>query len=270
MLSEHNFTTRNHRANQKKTSNRFIVNFASSTDEILTCQRLRYNVFSSETGAQFEYPDSMLDVDQDRFDIYCQHLQVYDTMTGEIVGTARLLLEDQTVQSGGFYSEQEFDLGALLPLPGRVLEIGRTCVHPSYRRGPTISMLWAGLAQFIAIHKIDFMIGCACIPLSEGYHKVYAALNYIRQNHPAPIHLEVEPFYPFPLNEDEDVAAEKLAIPSLLNAYLRLGANICSDPCMDPDFNTVDMFIFLDVDNLNARYKQYGSSRECMHSLRQR
>jgi putative hemolysin len=45
--------------------------------------------------------------------------------------------------------------------------------------------------------------------------------------------------------------------PPLLRAYLSMGAVICSEPSWDPDFNTADFLIFLDLTKVNPRYARH-------------
>ncbi len=236
-----------------QSEHRLAIQLANSEEDIRKSLRLRYDTFSRETGSQFR--NSPHGLDQDHYDDSCHHLQVLDRATGRVVGTTRLLTEQNAVKCGGFYSEHEFDLSKLFPLPGRVLEIGRTCIHPDFRRGSTISLLWAGLAQFITIHQIDYLIGCASIPLDNGYYQVYATLNYLHQHYPAPSHLTIKPALPLP--PDKEVPADRESLPPLIKAYLRLGASIYNEPCLDLEFNTADLFIFLDIKNLNSRYQHY-------------
>ena len=49
--------------------------------------------------------------------------------------------------------------------------------------------------------------------------------------------------------------------PPLLKAYLRLGAKVCGDPCLDKAFGVADFFILLDVKDLNPRYARHFLQR---------
>ncbi|MEY3882391.1 MAG: hypothetical protein RIQ94_3187 [Pseudomonadota bacterium] len=51
------------------------------------------------------------------------------------MGYTRLLNQNQAQRLGRYYSQDEFNLDKILALPGRFLEIGRTCVDPDYRGG---------------------------------------------------------------------------------------------------------------------------------------
>lgn len=120
---------------QQKTPHLSIA-FAQNKTEIRAAQRLRYQVFYQEMGAQ---PNTQLSnvesgIDQDIFDLYCEHLIVRDTQTSEVVGTYRLLSPSMAQRVGGYYSETEFDLTRLGNLNDTMVEVGRSCVHPDYRQ----------------------------------------------------------------------------------------------------------------------------------------
>jgi putative hemolysin len=120
------------------------------------------NVFSQAYGVQFDHPHGL---DVDDYDPFCLHLNVYDTVQGCLIATTRLLTVENSRLTNGFYSEQEFDLSPLLPnLQGRVLEVGRTCVHQDYRSGAAITVLWTALAEYLLAEDFAYLIGCASIP----------------------------------------------------------------------------------------------------------
>src|SRR5690554_2029910 len=116
---------------------------ATTSEEVEALQRLRYKVFSEELNAVF--PASAEGIDTDEYDAWCLHLMVRDQSTGQVVGTYRLLTPSSAAHLGGYYSESEFDLSAMEPLRHLVLELGRTCIHPDYRNGVVIMLLWAGI-----------------------------------------------------------------------------------------------------------------------------
>ncbi len=231
---------------------RYSACFTRSRRDILRAQRLRYRVFSEEYGASI---DSPLRLDRDRFDRHCLHLIVRDGQSGEIVGYTRVLLQNQIVRTGGFYSESEFDLSMLARLHGRVAEIGRTCIHPDYRNGAVIATLWSRLAQFMLDERIDHLIGCASVALGEGYD-VAAIVGQIRTHHLSDVRLRVQPLLPLQALRVETPAG-KVRMPPLLKAYLRMGAQVCGEPCWDPQFNCLDFFILMGRDQLPQRYVQH-------------
>jgi len=231
---------------------RFSASFTRSRRDILRAQRLRYRVFSEEYGASF---DSPFGLDRDRFDKHCLHLVVRDNSSGELVGYTRVLMQHQIVRTGGFYSESEFDLSMLTRLPGRVAEIGRTCIHPDYRNGAVITVMWSRLAQFMVDEQIDYLIGCASVALNEGFD-VGAIIGQIRDRHLSDPALRAQPLLPLESLRIETPTG-RVRMPPLLKAYLRMGAQVCGEPCWDPDFNCLDFFILMARDQLPQRYVQH-------------
>jgi putative hemolysin len=232
---------------------RFHAYFTRSRREILAVQRLRYRIFSEEYGASMNAP---LGLDRDRFDRHCLHLVVRDMETDEIVGYTRVLPDSRIRRTGGFYSADEFDLTMVSRLPGRVAELGRTCIDARYRSGAVISVLWARLARYMLEEDVRYLIGCASVSFSEGYD-VAAIARDIRERHLSDADQRVRPLLPAPLSAEAAEQAARTRMPPLLKAYLRMGARVCGEPCWDPDFNCLDFFILMSVDRLPRRYIQH-------------
>ncbi|HEX7966121.1 MAG TPA: GNAT family N-acyltransferase [Gammaproteobacteria bacterium] len=225
------------------------VGLARDDEELRAAQRLRYRVFAGEMQARLHSEEPGLDVDP--FDAYCRHLIVRDRRNDEVVACLRVLLDVDAQRAGSFYSETEFDLGNLITAPGRVMEIGRVCVHPEYRGGMVVSMLWAGLARFFQVSQFNRILGCASIPVLGDGANAMAAFATLAERYMAPEEFRVRPKLPLPLRDGPVPPAR---IPSLLLAYMRLGARICGEPCWDPDFNTADVVVLLDPADLRQRY----------------
>jgi putative hemolysin len=142
------------------------VRFADSLEDLRAAQRLRHRVFIDEMGARL--PLAEPGIENDRFDQYCEHLLVWDENTDQAVGCYRILTDSQAVNAGGFYAQTEFDLTRVLAVPGRLVEIGRTCVHPDFRSGAVIGLLWSGLARFMLMHRYDYLCGLCKHSLTGG------------------------------------------------------------------------------------------------------
>jgi putative hemolysin len=241
-----------------KRGDRLFVELASSETEVREAQALRYRVFGEELGAKLKAGDAGLDVDD--LDAYCQHLLVREAKTGQVVGCTRLLTDDQARRVGRFYSEGEFDLGGIRSLKGQLLEVGRTCIAPQYRHGSAIAVLWSGLAGFIFLHGIDYLFGCASIPLGDNDIQAAAMMNRIRRLAMSDEAIRVTPRAPLLTTQaPEDVLDAPL--PALLKAYIRLGAKACGEPCRDTDFAVADVLMLLDVNDLNPTYSRHFLER---------
>ncbi len=238
------------------------VELAVRAEDIRQVQQLRYRVFASELGAQLK--SQQAGVDSDFYDHYCHHLLVRDIRTGAVVGSTRILTDTEARRAGGFYSESEFDLSAILAVPGRFMEIGRTCVEPAYRNGATIAVLWSGLGRFMEDHHFDYLMGCASISMEDGGNQVHRAMDRLRRDHMSPPDRRVVPYTPVPPRAElvGPSRSEPLALPPLLKAYMRLGAQVCGEPCWDPAFNVADVFVLLNVEHLQKRYVRHFLRRD--------
>lgn len=235
---------------------RFELGFATTAEAVLETQRLRYDIFAREMGAQIDGDG----IDCDEYDRYCRHLTVRDTHSGQLIACTRILTDDLAPRAGGFYSSTEFDLQMVDSLPGRVMEIGRTCVHADYRGGAAIATLWQGIASYITQHGFDYLFGCASIGLEDGGASAHAILGQIRAKYLAPDYQRVRPYIPLPAADIRPT--EKAKLPPLLKAYVSLGAKACGEPFWDRDFNCADVFMLLDVTELNPRYARHFLGRD--------
>jgi putative hemolysin len=231
---------------------RLQVSLAQSEADVRDAQLLRYQVFAVEMGAYIRSSDQGLD--QDEFDPYCDHLLVRDQVTGQVVGTYRILPAAQAKRAGGFYSETEFDLTRILALDSLV-EVGRSCVHQAYRRGAAISLLWAGLARYMETRGYDYLIGCASISMADGGWTAVRLYETLKEKHLSPVEWRVFPFRPLPV--DGSGSLDQPPVPPLIKGYLRLGAYICGEPSRDPEFNTADLLMLLPMACINRRYARH-------------
>lgn len=242
-----------------KSNHRLYVELAATPADVRASQELRYRVFAEELGARLATADQ--GIDADRYDDHCQHLLVRETDTQRIIGSTRLLTDELAAKAGGFYSQSEFDLDPVLALPGRRLEVGRTCIDPNFRQGAAIAVLWSGLAAFIKLHNVDYLFGCASIGLEDGGVRAHAIMDNLRQQAMTPAAYRVRPKLPVPEVPAYDGATVSAPLPPLLKAYIRLGARIAGEPCFDPDFNVADVLVLVDVGVMDQTYARHFLQR---------
>ena len=233
------------------------VSWARHQDEIRQAQRLRYAVFAREMGARLDTPLAGHDIDM--FDDYCEHLLVRDCDSAMVIGTYRVLPPAQARRLGSTYSDTEFDLGSLDGLRPRMVELGRSCVHPDHRHGGVILALWGALAEFMMRNRLDTMIGCASIPMLHNgvvSGDVAASIwHQVKETSLADPALRVKPRLPLPVDQlDTSLAVEP---PALIKGYLRLGAKVLGAPAWDPDFNSADLPMLIRIGDLPARYRKH-------------
>jgi putative hemolysin len=233
--------------------NSLVVSLATSTDEVNQCLKLRHRIFAEELGAKLHSTKPGLDYDE--FDDHARHLFIRDTSNNEIVATTRLISNQSAELAGGFYSEHEFDLSVILNQHRNLLEIGRTCIAESYRNGAALALLWQGIARIANMENIDYLIGCASIPINGNFSYAHAIMKYLRENHSSELTSTIHPLHDLPepdTYEDIDVI-----LPTLIKGYVRLGAEVSAEACYDHDFKVADVFILLDNDCLKERYRRH-------------
>lgn len=245
----------------------FAVKLVETEDELRAAQALRYDVFVQELGGGGEMVDHAAGLERDRFDPFFDHMIVTDLGTGAVVGVYRLMRAEQAEAAGQFYSEDEYDLTPLRQSGRKLLELGRSCLHPDYRGGTAMFHLWGGLSDYVARHGIEILFGVASFHGTD-IQALAAPLSMLHHNHLAPEALRVRARAPHGQRMDLidpealDRRAAMLEVPALIKAYLRLGGTVGDGAWIDHAFNTTDVCLVLDTAQMNARQRRiYGGGR---------
>jgi putative hemolysin len=243
----------------------FIVRLAESDAEVEAAQRLRYQVFYEEMAAKPTPAMRLARRDFDSFDAICDHLLVIDKDAPDdhhgVVGTYRLLRRSVAESNGGFYTQQEYDISALLQAPGEFVELGRSCVESGHRNRGVMQMLWRGLAAYVHHFDINLMFGCASFPGTD-LADVGQQLSYLYHHHMAPQPLRpraLEERYVFmghvpPGGIDEQAVLNEM--PPLIKGYLRVGGFVGDGAVIDRQFNTTDVCVIVKTDQLTEKYER--------------
>ncbi len=245
------------------------VRLATHQAEIEAAQALRFKVFFEERGLTGQAAQPW---DVDGFDAFCSHLLIVDTavsgpFNAQLVGTARLLLDNKAVEAGGFYSEHEFTLRSLRERQNgkRFLEIGRTCIRQEWRSKRTVELMWQGIWAFALDHGVDVMVGCASLHGTvPAAHAMALSLMHHHYRAKGAWRAKALPgrFSSMDLMPVEAINLKQamLSLPPLLKGYLRIGAMVGEGCVIDTDFDTTDVFIVLPVANIAKRYiRHYGA-----------
>jgi putative hemolysin len=238
-------------------ASRYTLLIAQQQADIRAAQRLRYQVFAGEMGAVLHTCEPGLDIDD--YDACCDYLVVREDLTGEIVGTYRMLSPDGARRAGGLYCETEFLISTLSGLRGALVETGRSCVRPDHRSGAVVNLIWAGIARYLLLTGYRWLVGCASVPLRtpEVPEGAFArgVWDIVRSKYLAPEQYQVVPRQPW--NMDLTLRPERTSLPPLLRGYLRLGAWVCGPPAHDPDIGVADFLVLLSLDRVDPRYLRY-------------
>ena len=247
------------------------VRLAKNDREIEAAQRLRYKVFYEEMGALPDHSLTKSELDADKHDQRADHLIVFDRhipgslyggRSSAVVGTYRLLQTHHLESQHSFYTAQEFDISKLLSFPGKIMELGRSCVDSNYRNRATLQLMWQGIASYIFCNNIDLMFGCASFPSPDpcNFRK---SLYYLSTYHTAPAAIcpRALPERYIDMNCKNDTPQNKRSaiqeLPPLIKGYLRIGAQVGDGAVIDHQFNTTDVCIIVKTDDLPARYKAH-------------
>ncbi len=242
------------------------VRVAASAAEIDASLALRFAVFYEEMGAHPDATTLASRRDTDQFDAVADHLLVIDHARGEgpegVVGTYRLIQTSAAARIGRFYSADEYDLGPILRFPGKVMELGRSCVHPAYRNRAVMQLLWRGIAAYNALHGIDLMFGCASLPGTDP-DAMAGHLTYLVTHHLAPENIrpralaaryvEMRRLDPATIDTRRALAS----LPPLVKGYLRLGGFVGDGAVIDTQFNTTDVAVVVQSDLVTAKYLRH-------------
>lgn len=242
------------------------VRIARSDAEIDAVQSLRYRIFYEEMGAAPDPAVRATGRDMDAFDTVADHLIVVDHAIGPgpegVVGTYRLIQQEAAERLGRFYSADEYDISTLVAFPGRLLELGRSCVEPAYRGRAVMQLLWRGIAAYVFRHQIDLMFGCASLPGTDP-DAVGLELTYLYHHHLAPPALRPAALpgrYVEMLRLDPEALDRRralLQLPPLIKGYLRLGGFVGDGAVIDYQFNTTDVAVVVKTDLVTDKYYRH-------------
>lgn len=245
----------------------FDVRLAEDPRDLLAAKRLRYRVFVEELGAHAPQADHGARLEQDEFDPHFDHLVLIDrrrdpALLDHVVGVYRLLPCERARALGRYYSDSEYDLSVLTGSGRRILELGRSCVDPAFRRGPAMFLLWNGLADYVLRNGIEVMFGVASFHGTDAAAHA-EALSWLHYHHLAPPELRVRAraaqFQRMDLIAPEALDARRAmaAMPALIRAYLRLGGFVGEGAFVDRGFNTVDVCLIMDTKTMSARHLEF-------------
>jgi putative hemolysin len=120
-------------------------------------------------------------------------------------------------------------------------------------------LMWSALARYVIEGGYEYFVGAASIGLEDGGQQAASVFHRIRQDRMSPDGLRAIPRNAFPIERFEPYG--NACIPPLLKGYLGMGAWVCGEPALDPDFNCADLPILLSLDRLDARFARHFLKR---------
>jgi putative hemolysin len=218
-------------------------------------------------------------IDLDEFDLYYDHLILWDRVALKIAGAYRVgngahIIERYGPQ--GFYTSSLFRMGKELhPMLSQSLELGRSFIIEEYQRHRlSLFLLWKGIL-FYMMSKPHFRFIIGPVSISNNYQEVSKELiiqfikkHYFDHNF-AQFVKPRKAFKAKPRDLDtaalieatqadlkkmdkviSDIEPSSFTMPVLLKKYLQQNAKIIAFNC-DPKFNNaLDGLMYLDLQNL--------------------
>jgi putative hemolysin len=217
-------------------------------------------------------------IDLDKYDIYYNHLFIWDTESKLIVGAYRIGKGDEIFYSmgkRGFYTAELFNIRSqFTPVLKRSLELGRSFIRKEYQQKPLpLFLLWKGILKYLIDNpRYRYLIGPVSISNSFSKFSKSLIVDYISRNHfDHEMAQYVKPRKKFKVDfskidkdllmggEDSfrsldniisEIETRNMKIPVLLRQYIALNAKIiCFN--IDPKFaDCLDGFLVLDLEKV--------------------
>jgi len=233
-------------------SNNFEIRLVKTEAELNEVLKLRYQDLLLYYNANNTNETGLF---TDRYDAYCDHLIVVDRMANVIAGTYRLVRKEHIARFGKFISENEYDIQAIKDR--NIMELGRAVVRKDYRNGTVIMLLWKGIFAYASANKIEYLFGTASfsgVNLEDYRHGFsYLYCHYLGKKDIPAIGPNQRRLDLLPESEVDPELAKK-QLPPLVKGYVRIGARFGKDIFIDGPFNSLDVFVLLDVNNLDSKY----------------
>ncbi|WP_443939831.1 lysophospholipid acyltransferase family protein [Pedobacter sp. MW01-1-1] len=217
-------------------------------------------------------------IDLDNYDIYYNHLFIWDKDNDTIVGAYRIGKGDEILESmgrKGFYLSELFKMkDQFLPILRQGIELGRSWIRKEYQGKPLpLFLLWKGILKYLIDNpQYRYMFGP--VSISNSFSKFSKALivDYITKNHfDYEMATYIKPKNKFkadllPISTDAlvdssesfkdldsligDIENSHMKVPVLIRQYMNLNAKIISFN-IDPKFaDCLDGFLLVDTHNI--------------------
>jgi putative hemolysin len=241
-------TQTGHNAMMAYRKGRYEVGFAETAAEVREAQHLRWLCFIARGCGQGD--DEMLDVDD--HDARCSHVLIRET-GGRLVACFRMLTLEGGAQIGESYSARYYNLSRLRDFDGRMVEIGRFCIHPELHDPDILRLAWGVLAQHVDAERVAMLFGCSSFIGTDtrGYEDAFAML---RERHLAPKRWlprvkapQVFRFARVLRLRKPDPRRAMAAMPPLLRSYLAMGGWVSDHAVVDRQMDTLHVFTGLEI-----------------------
>ena len=239
----------------------FTIKIAESNFEIKKAQSLRYKIFFKEKKIKKKNFKFLLQRDYDFYDKISDHLIIIDNnreIRDNVIGTYRLLRGNCAKLYRGFYTEQEFDISNLKKnfSSKDILELGRSCVHPQYRSGIILKLLWQGISNYIKMYKIKILMGCASFH-GTNPSKFKDEFSLLYESYRLPEDYDVKSLQSNEISFNKNINHSTILnkLPPLIKGYLKAGGMVSENFYIDKEFETIDYCVIMLTEKIVSRYQ---------------
>jgi putative hemolysin len=217
-------------------SDHYRIRTISSYDELQRVLALRQECFPALKQSNIQ------------FDLDADHLIIEELTSNFLCGTYRITASTFTSQ---FQTQEDFQIAEFLKSPEIKAELAWACIHPAYRSGGTISLLWRGIISYLKIVDAKYVFGTTSVK-DMAPERLSRIQDLLEENNCEYKSFPVKPLSP--KVETLQRAPEKAKksslrlLPALLRAYIFAGAFVCATPNFDYDLNCYDFMTILDMD----------------------
>ena len=227
---------------------RYAARLAEGAADIDRAQALRHLAFRTARG--LGDADGR---DADAFDADCQHVLVEEVKTGTLVCCFRLMPLEGGAEIGRSYSAQYYDLSRLRDFTGRMVEMGRFCIHPDWHDPDILRVAWGAMTRIVDETGVEMLFGCSSFDGAEA-DAHHDALAMLKDGHIAPRRwlprVKAKNVFRFARalkTRKPDQKRALLTMPPLLRTYLLMGGWVSDHAVVDRDLNTIHVFTGLEI-----------------------
>lgn len=220
---------------------RYAARTAATKEDVAAAQALRHLAFHGHAG-----------VDADPFDALCTHILIEDTRADRLVACFRILPLSGGCDISRSYAAQYYNLQALAAFQGRMVEMGRFCIHPEVKDPDILRVAWGAMTAYVDANGVELLFGCSSFQGTDAAEYL-DAFTVLRQRHVAPRRwlprVKAPQVFRFGrlLRRQPDAKLAQTRMPPLLRTYLLMGGWVSDHAVVDRQMNTLHVFTGLEI-----------------------
>lgn len=226
----------------------------ASEDDKTEALELISRIFKEEYGSEIEDNEKNREGD----------FLIVKNKANEIIGTYRMIKNHGDIK---FSNDEFFDFSYFYNHDKWCAELGRASVHPAYRDGKVLQLLWKLIAEYIITNELTYVFGCTSISIQKREkHSINEDLikiiSYMKQKDaltflpifPKPEYIRYD-FHEWMENHpsEYDKDKDKKIIPTLIKGYTKKGAKFSPYIIQDEKFGSYDFLTIFDTNNESVR-----------------